>query len=352
MATLRNMRGTVSRSAFTLLEMILATAICLLLLAALYVAVDLQLRHASDARDVIEQTTLARTLLSRIAGDIAPGIATADPTRYQQSGQSKSGGSGGTGATGGTANSSGGASSGTPSTGNSNSGSGGTNANSGGNSQGSVATTTTTTVNSFTPGGNGGSAVSSPNGLAVLALQGSSDSLTLYVTRVPADPTTTQNVNNDQAQLPGMSDMRRVVYWLAPGEGLARQEIGPVTSDDAQNGNVPSGAPDPSTRQLLAKEVRSLQFRYFDGTDWKDSWDGTQPGPDGMTPIGPPVLVEITIGLELPNSDQTKTYKHVVSIPTANGVNAQQQSNSTDTGNGSSGSGSGSGSSSGTGSGQ
>ena len=39
---------------------------------------------------------------------------------------------------------------------------------------------------------------------------------------------------------------------------------------------------------IIADEVRSLQFQYFDGTDWQDSWDSTTLGSDGITPIGSP----------------------------------------------------------------
>ena len=63
-----------TRRAFTLLEMMLAASITVLLLAALYVAVDIQLRHAATARDLVEQTTLARTLVNRIANDIEPSV--------------------------------------------------------------------------------------------------------------------------------------------------------------------------------------------------------------------------------------------------------------------------------------
>src|SRR5438874_4411321 len=83
---------TTARPAFTLLEMILAAAVAVLLLAALYVAMDLQLRHAEAARDVVVETALARTLLNRIAADITPSVGQADPMRYQSS-QSASGGS-------------------------------------------------------------------------------------------------------------------------------------------------------------------------------------------------------------------------------------------------------------------
>src|SRR5258708_3414418 len=89
---------SMARPAFTLLEMMLAASITVLLLAALYVAVDLQLRHAATARDLVEETTLARTLLNRVANDIEPGLGTPDPIRFQQSGQSGAGGGGASGA--------------------------------------------------------------------------------------------------------------------------------------------------------------------------------------------------------------------------------------------------------------
>jgi len=180
----------------------------------------------------------------------------------------------------------------------------------------------------------------------VLALQGTSDSLTLYVSQVPAF----KGAPDMQSQVPGVSDQRRIVYWLADGGGLARQEVGPVTSDDAQNTDVPSGTPDPGSKQLVAKEVKTLQFEYFDGSAWQDSWDGTQVGQDGVTPIGSPVAVAITIGLARPGSDEVKRYRHVVAIPTANGVTAQQQ-NITTSGSSSGGSSSGGSSSGGSSSG-
>ncbi len=48
------MRTTHDRRAFTLLEMLLATAVSVLLMGALYVAMDVQIRHARIGRDRIE----------------------------------------------------------------------------------------------------------------------------------------------------------------------------------------------------------------------------------------------------------------------------------------------------------
>jgi hypothetical protein len=306
-----------ARPAFTLLEMILAAAVAVLLLAALYVAMDLQLRHAEAARDTVTETRLARTLLYRIAEDIAPDIGTADPTRYQQGGKSGSGGgaSGGAGQSGGgmASGGSGGSQAGGQSSNQTNSG------GSGGNSSNANTTTNADGSTSTFGSTSGTSATSSPNGLAVLALQGSANSLTLYVSRVPPD---------SDGQAPGVSDQRRIVYWLADGGGLCRQELPAVTSDDAMNGNVPSGTPEPSTKQLVAKEVQSLQFEYFDGSSWQESWDGTQVGPDGVTPIGPPLAVAITLGIAPPGGGEPKTYRHVVAIPTANSPTTMQNQTS------------------------
>jgi hypothetical protein len=134
---------------------------------------------------------------------------------------------------------------------------------------------------------------------------------------------------NSADQVPIASDVRRIAYWLAGNGdgGLARQELLLATSDDASN--VPPNIPDEATL-VIAPEVKTLTFSYFDGTDWQDSWDGTQPGSDGVTPIGAPLAIAITIGIApqgsatgLGTAQKLKTYRHVVAIPTANFVAAQ-----------------------------
>src|SRR3954454_8013063 len=79
------------RAGFTLLEVLLSSAIGVLLLSGLYVAVNVQLRHAQAGRDLVERGTLARGLLARIANDISPTLAPAMPASSSQSSSSSAG---------------------------------------------------------------------------------------------------------------------------------------------------------------------------------------------------------------------------------------------------------------------
>src|SRR5713226_530610 len=77
--------------AFTLLEVLLAAAIGVMLLGALYVAVDMHLRQAEAGRDASSQSDVARRILARVAADITPCVG--PPTPQPQS--SQGGGQGG-----------------------------------------------------------------------------------------------------------------------------------------------------------------------------------------------------------------------------------------------------------------
>jgi hypothetical protein len=166
----------------------------------------------------------------------------------------------------------------------------------------------------------------------VLNLQGDSGTLILWVSRITSDlsPTATnQSVS---------SDLHRITYWLAGGSGsplgLARQEIKQATSDDALNSTPPDNQDDDT--YVIAEEVQSVTFRYFDGSSWQDSWDGTQTDATSGAPKGPPQAVEITVGILPPGSDASsvdnsnlRTYRHVVAIPTANGTSPAPTTTST-----------------------
>ena len=77
--------GYVRRGGFTFLEVILATAIGLLILVGVYQAIKTQLKVAESGRDAIERATLARSLMARISSDVAPCVGLPDPARYRTS---------------------------------------------------------------------------------------------------------------------------------------------------------------------------------------------------------------------------------------------------------------------------
>jgi prepilin-type N-terminal cleavage/methylation domain-containing protein len=283
------------RAGFTLLEVVLATSIGLLLFAALYVAVEMQFRQIQSGRDIIEQTRLARSLLNTMAADLTPTLPAPSPNKFKA--PSSQGGGGGGGAGQGS----------TPTTG--------------------AATPSTATQSGGAASGAGSSTVITSNSF-LFTVQGTSTQLSVFISRVPRETIygTPAMASADNQQV--YSDLRRITYWLAGSAdaplGLARQEVTLVTSED--EAAVPPDISDEAS-YVKAEEVKSLEFSYWDGTEWQDSWDGTAAGPDGVTPQGPPLAIAITVGL-MPRkgaaTDQLRMYRHVVAIPCANGATSQQ----------------------------
>jgi Tfp pilus assembly protein PilV len=303
----RQRRG---RSGFTLVELVLATTIAMLLLGALYVAVDMQLRFAQNSRDLVEESTLARALLARIDSDASQVVGLSDPGRFRTAAGADaladpSATTSSTSAAPTTASSTTGATSSTSST-----------AASGAASTSSSSSTSTTDSGTST------------NVVLPLGVQGDSETLHLYVSRFPRE----LYVNPNSDTQPVVSDLRRISYWLPGGQdsttGLARQEVPLITSDNALQ-NLPPGI-DGESSYVIADEVRELNFQYFDGTNWQDSWDSTTPGADGVTPIGSPCAIAVTISVARPGANgSVKSYRHVIAIQTANGTTVQQTQSTT-----------------------
>jgi len=70
----------------------LASAIGLMIMYGLYLAISVQLKFAEAGRYAVEQATLARSLTARIANDITPSIGMPDPSRFRQPSQSTASG--------------------------------------------------------------------------------------------------------------------------------------------------------------------------------------------------------------------------------------------------------------------
>lgn len=285
-------RRPAGRAGFTLLEVLLATAIGAVLMAALYTAMSVQLRQARAARDVVAQGNLVRALMGRIGTDISTNLGPANISTSAAASSPPAGGSGSTT---------------TP-------GSGSTPGSSSTPGSGS-------TSGSGSGSGTGTGAAAGAGSFPVpfnLGVQGDATHLNLYASRLPREAFQAFDASQDVTNPSGFSDLRRVSYWLVEGGGLARMELLQVTSDDALN-LVPPNVPN-EANFVIAEEVKSLTFSYFDGQGWQDTWDGTEVGADGQPPIGPPVAIAITLGMVLPGSDDVKVYRHVVYIPAANGI--------------------------------
>lgn len=115
----------------------------------------------------------------------------------------------------------------------------------------------------------------------------------------------------------------KVRYWLDASGGLARsvsrawgdglEASGPATGVSA----IAAGSAATADSVVISALVRSLGFRYFDGTEWLDSWDSNITG-------RLPYQVEITVKVGPPDSpDLWKTYRTVTVLPTA-GVNGNE----------------------------
>ncbi|VTS06174.1 prepilin-type N-terminal cleavage/methylation domain-containing protein [Tuwongella immobilis] len=269
------------RSGFTLLEVLLASAIAALLMAGLYFAMDIQFRQVREGRDRVEQATLIRNVTQRITSDLS---ACLTPIAAAASGSSESSGDS--------------------------------------SSTDAAAAALMALTDTGTAGGDLPFAV---------GLVGDSSYVTVFVSRVPN--LESGNPDNPDAALPG--DVRRVSYWLtsAAEGGLARQEEVWLTSESLRNNFDPDFASE--LDRIMAPEVTSASFEYYDGTDWVDSWDGSTPGDDGVTPMGPPRAIAVTLTFQFPSSPlsatatpTTKTIRHVIVLPTAPGTAAPAASES------------------------
>src|SRR5260370_26180016 len=68
-----------TRRRFSLLEMVLALAIGMMLLLALYVSFNTYIGEAQSGREIVNEATLARNILTSIGNDIIGQIGPVDP---------------------------------------------------------------------------------------------------------------------------------------------------------------------------------------------------------------------------------------------------------------------------------
>ena len=208
------MKMRTRRSAFTLLEILLASLIAILLLAALYFAMDMTLRQTAESRDAVDVDNLSRGVFTRVSIDLSGSLGPLPP---------KSGGN---------------AASSTPAPAATADPSMATAAD-----PSAVPATPTATADPSAPmvDPTTGEAIATPQA-ADLGFQagviGTDKQLTVFVSRLPGSLTSAKGLTETpSSQLP--SDLYRITYWLSQNGGLCRQERPWVTADGVRNSADP-----------------------------------------------------------------------------------------------------------------
>ena len=273
------------RRAFTLLEVLLSMAIAIMLLGALYLALNMTLEQTQASRDSSDIEDLNRGVINQLTVDLSTALGPLPP----KAGTTGSGGSGGSGMTGGA------------------SGDGDADDMS---------------------GGTGGSSMTDPSqtGAALLPFQGGifgtndgeNATLVIFASRVPSALSTPGALNGGSA-VQSDSDLRRIIYWKG-SSGLCREERRLVTADGIGTSLEPDRSNEAAS--TIAEEVTGFNVEYADGSGgWATEWNSD---PSSAASTGPPRAVRVTLTLQFPSSRRggepiTKTLVHVIPIRTAPG---------------------------------
>jgi hypothetical protein len=261
------------RSAFTLLEMVLALVIAMLLMLALYATLNTQIMSADMGRDVLAEGSVARGILTSVSNDIVNQLGPVDPRGLAAPATT------------------------TPAPAD------------------PAATPSTTTPSTTTP--------SSADPVSFnVGIRGDATSLVISSYRVQKPRAVAAGVTEEK-----ISDLRRVSIWLAKSGdsvyGIARHEIKQATAEDVDK--APTDLPNQQDR-VFAKEVFDVKFQYFDGSSWQDEWDGSAPaGEDGLSVVGPPAAIRVTITLRSSMNhtrpeynEPGSSYQQIIALPTSN----------------------------------
>ena len=264
------------RPGLTLLELMLALALSALIFVAVGMALDLNVRKQHARRTNVEEAQLARAILRTIGDDLRGAV------QITQESDSLDGLSSNplTAAIGGDADTSGES---TPPSG------GGGSGTTGG---GGASEDTTGTGDADETGEDIASSVVPP---PKLGLYGNATQLQVDVSRLPRpdqyNPMLGAQASNQQLPLDLPSDVKTVAYYIQPGGltqdnavsltrqtdlvsgGLIRRELDrAVTALAAQGGDANILQ---QSAEVIAPEVTSILFEYFDGLTWLEEWDSS-----------------------------------------------------------------------------
>lgn len=299
------------RSAFTLIEFLISVAICMILMAGLYFAVDIQTRSTKLGRSIVEEAMLARSVLDLVATDIETAVTINQPFRFRKGTLVYGASSSSTTGTGASSSDSGTSSSGNGTTSGS-SGAGSTSGSTGTSGSGSGSSTGSSSSGSGSGGSEEGTSIYGP-ALIPPGVVGYPENLTLYIRK---------DLRQDEQDGMPSSGFQRITYGMIPNEesetdtGLGRWVVKIALS---QQGLDPDATPPEDQFELVAPEVKAIRFNYTSGDgNWVDQWDGRSTGTDEVTPQGPPRAIRIEVDIQVNKDDPVKTFFRIVTIAVGN----------------------------------
>ncbi len=298
----------------TLLEVLLAAGLGIVLIGGIYTAIEQSWRMSASGKIELERQQVARAILRQITLDIRSAAFAAKP-----SGETSASGSGGSGGSSGgsTGGSSGGSSGGS------------TGGSSGGASGSSTGTDSTTVAGEeetqwTTSEGIRGTAtellidLSHPRMLSSLMALSGTMPTELQTVHYIVSSTTSGSLSANPTTNPDRPDADGVGLVRGVTDRAALQATGDTTAAAASSATGVSGP-----AKVLAQEVQSIQFRYFNGLAWMTEWDT-------ITMESLPRAIEVTIVFEPPPSRGlltnsavsigTDRYRTVIPIPTSDPV--------------------------------
>lgn len=234
------------RGAFTLVEVLLALTLSVILLGAIFTAMSQSWRLTASGREEMERSQLARALVRKITVDVrsiafVPPLVTEDEAASEASSTTSS-------------------------------------ATSSSSSSDGTATDSTAEADP------------TPSAKSI-GIRGNAMRIEMHISRARRDLDFSTTVDGNKL-LTHSSDLRVLTYQLATsGTGLVRTEGDRLaTLMLEEKGGAATGV---SGQQVLAPEVSSLQFRFFDGAAWYTTWDSESAG-------RLPRALEVTIGFAPP----------------------------------------------------
>jgi type II secretory pathway component PulJ len=282
-----------NRSGFSLLEVMLSLTLAIILLGAIFTAMDQSWRLTASGREEMERSQVARALLRKMTLDIRSVMFSPPPLTAIEAETSSS-----------TSES--------------------TSSSSQTNSQSTSSTNSTNSTTATDAAATETTTQETPSAKS-LGVRGNAQRLELHVSRARRDLEFSKSVDGENMQS-RTSDLFAVTYSLAlagsgssASAGLVRSEgdrlVVQMTEDKGGT------AEQASKSQSLAPEVAALQFRYFDGATWYETWDSQEAG-------YLPRAIEVSIGFAPPKtqggpllnvavSSSANQFRTVVLIPVA-----------------------------------